>query len=159
MPLTPIQRWWLSDDPVDPHHYNQSVLLEAREPMNAAALQGAVRAVIAHHDALRLRVSRGEQGWEQRIVPFDGTVPFERVDLGGLPEQERAAAVTAAAERAQASLDLGAGPLVRVVLFATIGRGRRRPAARRRAPLRRRRGLVAHPAGRPVERVRSAGAR
>ena len=86
VPLTPIQRWWLSDDPVDPHHYNQSVLLEAREPVSAAGARGGgPRPSSQHHDALRLRVSRGEQGWEQRIVPFDGTAPFERVDLGGLP--------------------------------------------------------------------------
>jgi non-ribosomal peptide synthase protein (TIGR01720 family) len=121
VPLTPIQRWWLEGDPADAHHFNQSVLLEVREPVSAVALEDAVRALIEHHDALRLRASRGEHGWEQQIVPFDGpsdgAAPFQRVDLGDLPDGDRAAAVTAAAERAQASLDLGAGPLLRVVLF------------------------------------------
>jgi amino acid adenylation domain-containing protein/non-ribosomal peptide synthase protein (TIGR01720 family) len=121
VPLTPVQRWWLSDDPVDPHHFNQSVLLEAASPMVAEALEQAVGAVLEHHDALRLRVSRGEQGHEQQIVPYDGTVPFERVDLGAVPEGERTAALSAAAARAQASLDLARGPMLRVVLFSASG--------------------------------------
>ena len=117
--LTPIQRWWLSDEPVDPHHFNQSVLLEASEPMDAVLLEEAARAVLERHDALRLRLPRGENGWEPHIVPFDGTAPFERVDLSGLPDGERAAALTLVAERTQASLDLAAGPMLRVVLFAS----------------------------------------
>jgi amino acid adenylation domain-containing protein/non-ribosomal peptide synthase protein (TIGR01720 family) len=123
VPLTPIQRWWLEDDPADAHHFNQAVLLESRDPVDPAALEGAVRAVFAHHDALRLRVSRGEGGWEQRIVPFDGTAPFEHTDLGHLPEADRSAAITSAAERAQASLDLSAGPLMRVLLFTSCAGG------------------------------------
>ena len=27
--LTPIQRWWLEGDPVDPHHHNQSFFIQA----------------------------------------------------------------------------------------------------------------------------------
>jgi non-ribosomal peptide synthase protein (TIGR01720 family) len=117
--LTPIQRWWLSDEPVDPHHFNQSVLLESREPIDAPSLEDAVRIVLRHHDALRLRVSWGQHGWEQQIVPFEGAAPFERVDLAGVPELDRATTVTTLAEQAQASLDLGRGPLLRVTLFAS----------------------------------------
>ncbi|HSL81184.1 MAG TPA: condensation domain-containing protein, partial [Thermoanaerobaculia bacterium] len=48
---------------------------------------------------------------------------FGRVDLSGLPPEVATAAVTAAASRLQASLDLARGPLCRVCLF-DLGEGR-----------------------------------
>ena len=117
VPLTPIQRWWLEDDPVDPHHDDQAFLLELRDPMDPAALAGAVSDLLDHHDALRLRLARTEAGFAQTIAAPGGPVPFERADLSGLPEAEQGAAIERAARETQASLDLAAGPLVRVVLF------------------------------------------
>jgi amino acid adenylation domain-containing protein/non-ribosomal peptide synthase protein (TIGR01720 family) len=119
VPLTPIQRWWLDGNPVDPHHHDQAFLLEAREPLDAAALHDAVAHLLTHHDALRLRLTRTEAGFAQALAAPGGPVPFEHVDLSGLPEDARGTAVERAAAEAQASLDLASGPLVRVVLFDT----------------------------------------
>ncbi len=116
---TPIQRWWLEQEVADAHHYNQSFLLQAREALDAAALEGAVSALLDHHDALRLRLVGPFA--DARLVfaaPCAGAgAAFQRVDLQGAPEAERRARIEQAAAEAQASLDLGVGPIARVVLF------------------------------------------
>src|SRR5262249_16692493 len=63
VPLTPIQHWFFEQDLLDPHHYNQSMLLEAREPIDRKALENAFGLLLAHHDALRLRFVRDANGW------------------------------------------------------------------------------------------------
>ncbi|AUX41120.1 hypothetical protein SOCE26_025250 [Sorangium cellulosum] len=116
-PLTPIQRWWLEGDPIDAHHYNQASLLASAEPLDAAVLGEAVAAVLDHHDALRLRLVRAEDGWEQCFADPGDVPAVQRVDLGAHPASTRARALVEAAAAAQASLDLVRGPVVRVVLF------------------------------------------
>jgi amino acid adenylation domain-containing protein/non-ribosomal peptide synthase protein (TIGR01720 family) len=119
VPLTPIQRWWVEQALVSPHHYNQAVLLELREGFAPAVLEQAIGALVEHHDMLRLRLARGEAGWEQHIAPPGGPVPFGAVDLSGLPEAEQMARIERLSSEAQASLDLEAGPILRAVLFQT----------------------------------------
>ncbi|HSF43044.1 MAG TPA: non-ribosomal peptide synthase/polyketide synthase [Thermoanaerobaculia bacterium] len=122
VPLTPAQSWFLDDDPVDPNHFNQAVLLAVRRPVAPAApavIERAVAALLAHHDALRLRFSPGAAGWRQWNAapePRAG-VPAMRVDLSALPPSRGRDALERAAGEAQASLDLAAGPLVRSVWF------------------------------------------
>ncbi len=117
VPLTPIQRWFLERESPEPHHFNQAVLLASREPLRAASLACAVGRLMAHHDALRLRLERGAAGWEQRNAGLDDPAPFTAVDLSGLPAERHAAAVEGGAAAAQMSLDLARGPLARFVAF------------------------------------------
>ncbi|MDY7076205.1 MAG: amino acid adenylation domain-containing protein [Chloroflexota bacterium] len=139
VPLTPIQRWFFEQDLPEPHHWNQAILLEVRQPLEPALLEAAVGHLMEHHDALRLRFERisesasqrvselanrrGEVGWEQVNVGVDGDVPFTWIDLSGLPEAEQGPAVENHAAALQASLDLTAGPLLRVAYF-DLGTGR-----------------------------------
>jgi amino acid adenylation domain-containing protein/non-ribosomal peptide synthase protein (TIGR01720 family) len=125
VPLTPVERWWLDRGPVDASHWNQSVFLDLREPADAAALEGALAAVLAHHDALRLRLVRTDRGWAQAIAAPGAAARVRRVDLAGVPMRDRAPAIEAAATEAQASLDLAEGPIVRAVLFDLGDAGQR----------------------------------
>jgi len=109
-PLTPIQRWFVEQASPEPHHDNQAVLLELREPSNIHALEAAIWQLIEHHDALRLRLI----GDKQRFVAPQGPVPFERVVLGGDVLEDAVA-------RVQTSLDLVTGPVFRAVLFEDPG--------------------------------------
>ncbi len=123
VPLTPIQRLFFEQDHPAPHHYNQSVLLEVRQPLEPSLLAETVARLLAHHDALNLRFVREPEGWRQLNAEHDGAAPFEFVDLSALAESRQRAAIEAAAARIQASLDLSAGPLMRVALFR-LGAGR-----------------------------------
>jgi amino acid adenylation domain-containing protein/non-ribosomal peptide synthase protein (TIGR01720 family) len=115
--LTPIQKWFFEQELLDPHHWNMSVMLEARERLDAALVEEALRHVIVHHDALRLRFERQAGGWMQTMAEANGSVSLARVDLSALAEDEQESRIIAAAAQFQSSLDLSRGPLLRVALF------------------------------------------
>ena len=115
--LTPIQRRFFAGGRAEPWHFNQSVLLEVRRPVEVGVLRRSVSAVLAHHDALRMRYAGGPAGWRQRNGGLACEVPVSVLDLRGLAEGSWVRAIEAGAEAAQRSLDLEGGRLVRVVLF------------------------------------------
>ncbi len=117
VPLTPIQRRFLAADPPEPHHFNQAVLLRPRGLLAPRAVERAFAALLVHHDALRLRFLRAEDGWRQAAAPPGGETPFLRLDLSALAPAASREALERAAGEAQASLDLAAGPLARAVWF------------------------------------------
>jgi aryl carrier-like protein len=59
-PLTPIQRWFFEQEVIDPHHFNQALLLDVAQPLDAGSLETAISHLVRHHDALRLRFERVE---------------------------------------------------------------------------------------------------
>jgi amino acid adenylation domain-containing protein/non-ribosomal peptide synthase protein (TIGR01720 family) len=122
VPLIPVQRAFFERALPDPHHYNQSLLLESGERLRAPLIAAAVRALLLHHEALRLRFHHDEAGWQQR-ASAESAPAFSCLDLGGLPPETRDGALETAAAAIQASLDLSHGPLLRVALFQ-LGAGR-----------------------------------
>ncbi|HEV2846382.1 MAG TPA: condensation domain-containing protein, partial [Thermoanaerobaculia bacterium] len=113
VPLTPIQRWFFAQGFAEPHHFNQALVLEAREPLDPAALERAMGKVVAHHDALRMRF----EGRRQENAPSEPVTPFHRIELSGLPADRRDEAFDSAAAAIQAGFDLTAGPLTRLCLI------------------------------------------
>ncbi|HEX2252381.1 MAG TPA: amino acid adenylation domain-containing protein, partial [Thermoanaerobaculia bacterium] len=117
VPLTPVQHWFFELAPADPHHYNQAVLLALRELLAPGPLRGALARLVDHHDALRARFEPGEPPRQRFVAPGTVAPPYALVDLAALPEERRRPALEAAARAVQPSLDLAAGPLLRVVHF------------------------------------------
>ncbi|MCG8416660.1 MAG: amino acid adenylation domain-containing protein [Proteobacteria bacterium] len=123
VPLTPIQRWFFDQNLPQPHHFNQSVLLEVPPTLQVAALKQALAAVLDHHDALRARFWRDGQAWRQTIITPEervarsGDADLDIVDLAGLSAAERDRELLDSATQLQASLDIENGPTVRVRLF------------------------------------------
>ncbi|WP_372094848.1 amino acid adenylation domain-containing protein [Tistrella mobilis] len=118
LPLTPIQAWFFDRHPDGPGHWNQSVLLRARDPIDIAALDRALKAIVARHDALRLRFETDAAGrWRQRVADI------ETADLLRVARLEDAAALDAAGEAVQASLDIRTGPLLRAGCFSLPAHG------------------------------------
>jgi amino acid adenylation domain-containing protein/non-ribosomal peptide synthase protein (TIGR01720 family) len=117
VPLTPIQQRFFETQPIDPHHYNQTVLLKVRSTLDAALLEQAVRQLLLHHDALRLRFYCDFASWRQITSTPAESTPFLRVDLSKMPPEDREAAIESVAAEQQASFNLSEGPLLRVVLM------------------------------------------
>jgi amino acid adenylation domain-containing protein/non-ribosomal peptide synthase protein (TIGR01720 family) len=117
---TPIQHRFFERELPEPHHFNMSLLLAPAEVLDPAALERAVARLVEHHDALRMRARRTASGWRQEIVGPTAP-PFTVVDLAGLPDAARPAALDRAVAAAQRSLDLARGPLARFVLLRTGG--------------------------------------
>ncbi|MEU1805440.1 amino acid adenylation domain-containing protein [Streptomyces sp. NPDC019937] len=117
LPLTPIQRWFFATHTVNPHHFNQSTLLELDQKLDEAALEEALAALLVHHDALRMRFTEDGGQWRQYNPEPEAAEVLARYDLSGLPEQEADAAMEKAADALHAGFDLGSGPLLKAALF------------------------------------------
>ncbi|MGA8113526.1 MAG: amino acid adenylation domain-containing protein [Actinocatenispora sp.] len=118
--LTPNQRWFLSQDLPARHHWNDaSFLLSLQQPFDLDVLQRALRHVLAHHDALRMRFHGSGDGWTGQIEPADedAALPFSVHEFATLSGPKQKKAVTEVSDGLQRSLDLGEGPLLRVAYF------------------------------------------
>ncbi|HGY55116.1 MAG TPA: amino acid adenylation domain-containing protein [Caldithrix abyssi] len=115
--LTPVQRHFFEQNHSNPQHWNQSVLLEVRESLDPEILRKALEAIVAHHDALRLRFVKGDQGWEAFHAEEAGENIFTFLDLSQMAVSEQLAAIEKEANRLQASLDLQNGPIIRSAYF------------------------------------------
>ncbi len=118
--LLPVQQAFFAEPMAERHHWNQAVLLQPRQPLDAVALGRALDALLDHHDALRLR-----------FVERDGVWSASHGETGPRPQllwqvsPESLEALDAVANQAQASLDLASSELVRAVL-ATLPDGSQR---------------------------------
>ncbi|HYJ85572.1 MAG TPA: condensation domain-containing protein, partial [Pyrinomonadaceae bacterium] len=117
VPLTPIQRWFFELNLLDPHHFNQAVLFDVSRLVKPNLLKQALQQLMLHHDALRLRFHRNRGTWRQTHASPGEEISFSRIDLSSLPESQHKTTIESMAQELQASLDLSAGPLMRVVVF------------------------------------------
>ena len=114
--LTAIQRWFFEHGFEAFDHWNQAMMLRARARINPHAINAAFQELTNHHGAFALRFTQQGDGWIQSYSHGDCDAPVV-VDLTGLPAESRRRALEACAARVQASLNLSAGPLHRMVLF------------------------------------------
>jgi amino acid adenylation domain-containing protein/non-ribosomal peptide synthase protein (TIGR01720 family) len=123
LPLTPIQHWFFEQQFGQPHHWNMAWVLEAPEPLLPEHMEQVVETLVMHHDALRLRLTQTDKGWQQKLGDPGGPSPFAYFDWSHLSATEAEKAWDLEAGRLQASLSLSDGPLIRVAL-AHFGSGR-----------------------------------
>ncbi|WP_244211017.1 non-ribosomal peptide synthase/polyketide synthase [Amycolatopsis kentuckyensis] len=116
VPLTPIQDWFFATHTVNPHHFNQSMLVELADGFDAGALRQALTAVWTHHDALRMRFTHTEEGWHQHNADVEPVPGLRHEDLTAVPEADRPAALERIADAVHAGFDLARGPLLAAVL-------------------------------------------
>ncbi|MFE9411577.1 non-ribosomal peptide synthase/polyketide synthase [Streptomyces sp. NPDC006704] len=121
VPLTPIQDWFLTTPRAAHHHFNQSTLLELDGAPDPNALDTALRALLEHHDALRMRFTKDADGWHQFNPPPAAARPDDAFlichDLSGLAPEDADAAMQKRADELHAGFDLADGPHLRAALF------------------------------------------
>ncbi len=119
VPLVPIQHWFFALDLPEPWHFNQATCFELDPSLAPTVLCTAAARLLDHHDGLRLRFVKADDGWRQAYAPGHQPLPFTWIDLTQLAEHQLAPAMTCAAATLQASLDLAAGPLLRLAYCTT----------------------------------------
>ncbi|HKH46250.1 MAG TPA: amino acid adenylation domain-containing protein, partial [Thermoanaerobaculia bacterium] len=115
--------WFLDRFGADRASYNVPAAIRLGGRLDAAALAASLGEIVRRHEALRTTFATGGTGAAvlQRIAPgLD--VPLPVVDLGDLPEPERAAEATRLTrEEARRLFDLERGPLLRATLLRRSG--------------------------------------
>ncbi|MCA1681947.1 MAG: condensation domain-containing protein, partial [Actinobacteria bacterium] len=124
--LTPIQHWLFQTNPVCPERFDQSVLVELTEGLDEHALRRALDAVLAHHDALRMRFERLDGYWRQHNAPVEPVNVLHLCDLSDIDSDGQVAAIERVTREVRCSFDLGSAraPLMKAVLF-DLGAGQR----------------------------------
>ncbi|UAA37204.1 hypothetical protein KIH87_10650 [Paraneptunicella aestuarii] len=123
--LLPVQRaffeWQL---PVE-NHYNQSVLLVTPQGFDDKAQEAIVRSLYQRHDALRLRFD--SQKRSAMHVPFSAELLVQSLevhDFRDISPEHREAEQLKVVNQAQASLDIGLGPVFKAVYMEDEEQGR-----------------------------------
>lgn len=115
--LAPIQQWFFAQHPLEPQHWNVSLLAEIRDCLEQALLEQSLQLVVARHDALRWRFAKTATGWclheDSEVV----ALPFEYVDFSAKWARSQRKAIEEAADKLQTSLHLSDGPLWRAAYF------------------------------------------
>ncbi|QEU88461.1 non-ribosomal peptide synthase/polyketide synthase [Streptomyces viridosporus] len=121
LPATPVIRW-LQEHGGATDGFVQSMLVRVPAGLGLEHLTTAVQALLDHHDALRMTVTRGadDTPWSLE-VPARGCVPAAevvvRVPTDGFTGADLEALIAAEAEAAWRALDPAAGRMLRVVWF------------------------------------------
>jgi len=106
-PLTPIQRWFFDLGLENEDHFNQSLMFKSMTPIDDIAFKRSLRALLSHHDALRMRFADGRQ----ENKPIGEDVLFIVKDVGSECELDTEV------NRLQASLDIVHGPVFGTGLY------------------------------------------
>ncbi|EPL03311.1 non-ribosomal peptide synthetase [Pseudomonas sp. CF161] len=119
-PLLAIQQMFFETPIPQRQHWNQSVMLKPAKPLDGELLEQTLQHLTRHHDALRLCFSEDHGQWHATfLAPQPSTRLLWQASVANSDELEHWA------EKAQASLDLHAGPLLRGLL-ATLQDGSQR---------------------------------
>ncbi|WP_260396971.1 non-ribosomal peptide synthetase [Variovorax sp. KBW07] len=113
VPLLPIQADFLGKGLPVPSHWNQAILLQPRRRIDLSVLRRALEAVVAQHDAFRLRFTPGTSGeWTQR---YEDIAANQLQELLWVRKARDGAQVEALCDEAQRSLDIERGALLRAL--------------------------------------------
>jgi amino acid adenylation domain-containing protein/non-ribosomal peptide synthase protein (TIGR01720 family) len=121
IPLTPIQHSFFERDLAEPHHWNQSVLLELQREIGTKQLKEVINHLLQHHDVLRSHFQQEfyqeAQEWRSHIPESSPAIPFTQVDLLDITDEQQKTVLLERATQIQASLNLSVGKLIQVALF------------------------------------------
>jgi amino acid adenylation domain-containing protein/non-ribosomal peptide synthase protein (TIGR01720 family) len=110
--LTPVQRWFFEQPLENRNYWNQTFLFAVAPGINVDRLEQALAAVVAHHDAFRLRFAQTSSGWQQSYTDEVSPVTIARADHIFTPEE-----ILCSAGKLQDSLSITQGPLLAAMFF------------------------------------------
>ena len=120
--ITPIQKWFFEQKFAEPQHFNQSVTLFCKERLEENILHDLFKKLLEHHDALRMCYTvEGNQVKQYFRDLNEGELYSLKVcNIVGAEDDNKAMEIES--KHIQSGMDLGQGPLVRLILFkASVG--------------------------------------
>ncbi|MEL6353416.1 MAG: alpha/beta fold hydrolase [Cyanobacteria bacterium J06627_28] len=121
VPLTPIQHWFFEQEMVAPQHWHQGLLLDLPPTTSLsqriARVQQAIALIWRHHDALRLRFTKDNTGWQQVNASVGNPPVPTQIDLSGLTDAQQHQAVETQGNALHSTLDLANGQALQAIHF------------------------------------------
>jgi len=117
VPLTPIQHCFFEQNLAEPHHWNQSVLLELKHKIEPKQLESVIKHILQHHDVLRSHFKQEAEAWCSEISESIPEASLTIIDFSHLSEDQQKTAIAESSTQLQSSLNLSAGKLIQVALF------------------------------------------
>lgn len=117
IPLTPVQRSFFEQVTVEPHHWNQNLVLEVEQPLDPTALETALQSLVQHHAILRHSFTLKESGWQQQLSTTAPEALLNYVNLSDKTVGDHEKLMAATEARLQTSLELSTGKLLQAALF------------------------------------------
>jgi len=108
--LLPMQQQFFAQAVPEPQRWNQSVMLTCAQALEPAQLRHALDTLVAAHDALRLRFSQVQGQWQAQFADY-----APDAELLWQFDASQGESWQALCDRAQGSIDLAKGPLLRAV--------------------------------------------
>jgi amino acid adenylation domain-containing protein/non-ribosomal peptide synthase protein (TIGR01720 family) len=114
--LTPIQRWFFNEKFEESWHFNQAVLLKAKEQIDRTILEQTMETLIGQHDALRMQYKKTDDSIVQ--INRDESAKSYKIQLYNISKEgERKEQLEKISEELQSGLNLEAGHLINVGLI------------------------------------------
>jgi amino acid adenylation domain-containing protein/non-ribosomal peptide synthase protein (TIGR01720 family) len=114
IPLTPVQLCFFSRQLLKPHHFNQSMMLQAVCGFETEAISAVLRKLQEHHDILRV-CFKGDSKQLQQFNNKDNYNILETYDLKNAEDPTRT--MDELANQMQGGINIQTGPLIKVALF------------------------------------------
>ncbi|MDQ1351276.1 MAG: hypothetical protein QG657_1578, partial [Acidobacteriota bacterium] len=117
IPLTPIQKKFFNNLPVDAHHYNQAVMFHNHEGFDKEAINYVFSRLQEHHDALRMTFQADSEKGEiiQTSHGVDYPLSLDEYDLRN--RDNSLTELQVKINQIQAGINLEKGPLMKLGLF------------------------------------------
>ncbi|KAK6725218.1 hypothetical protein SNK04_004022 [Fusarium graminearum] len=113
--LSPIQKLHFHQNPLGSNHFNQSVLLQSRQPRFLGRLKSSIEHVVEHHSMLRSRFEYCHNTWLQRVTTDNhGSFLFETLTASNFES------VVEIVKQKHKSTNFEAGPML-VVTQISVG--------------------------------------
>ncbi|UCH96765.1 MAG: AMP-binding protein, partial [Candidatus Aminicenantes bacterium] len=117
IPLTPIQGMFFYESQIDPHYYNQAVLLYSQEGFDEKIMETVFTRIQEHHDALRNTYHRNPGSGELIQIGHGLDYPLSLQEFDLKDHENNLEELNTKINEIQASIDLEKGPLMKLGLF------------------------------------------
>jgi amino acid adenylation domain-containing protein/non-ribosomal peptide synthase protein (TIGR01720 family) len=122
LPLTPVQEAFFQAQKIEPHHFNQAVMLHIQEDFDEKAVRTVFTKIQEHHDALRMTYKKENDKILQYNQGTDHPLSLEVYDLCNCENLKET--LEEKTNGIQTGINLENGPLMKLGLFHLPGGNR-----------------------------------
>ena len=117
--LTPIQHWFFEHSSTTASAYNHSMIVPVpRAYTRVDVVEEAIRKVWDHHDILRSRFERSNDGkWIQRILETGNNASIRSHDISDLSSRQQSDFISSEIQKTCSEIDIESGPISKVLIF------------------------------------------